>query len=209
MGREAPDAVLFASFFPSWLSMQAPYPPPPPAPQPYAPHPYAPPPPPPSGWPPAARWAVGCGSCCGVLVLLELVLIWGSLQIGMGMRPPEGLKARVTVPRAPVAGERFPLVLEVRNEGSSAFTVTNITARSGTLRQFQLSNPQPKPAKTTSVWGSTIWSFQQSVPPGGKWTLRLDARVAEPGEASGALEIQSGLAGMRPARFTVQVKPEK
>lgn len=175
---------------------------------PYTPHPYA-PPPPRSGWPPAARWAVGCGSCCVAGVLLQGLLIWGMLYLFMGMQPPEGLTARVATPPSVVAGRQFPLTLEIRNEGETPLNITNILASQETVRSFQLSNPRPAPASSTSSFGTTVWSYQRSLAPGQKWSVRFDATVSEPGAESGALQVQAGLSGPLRVPFTVSAASRK
>jgi hypothetical protein len=159
----------------------------------------------PATWPPAARWAVGCGTGCALLVALQGLVIWGALSVFFFARPPEGLAAQVTTPKGVAAGRKFPLTLTVRNEGADSMTVTNVAVRSDTLEWLTLENPQPPALNHTAMLGSAIWSYQQTVEPGKSWTLRFDATARRAGAHEGALEVQVGFVP-KAVRFSVEAR---
>jgi hypothetical protein len=161
-----------------------------------------------SSWPPAARWAAGCGIGCGVLVLLEAVVLWIFIAVGFNLRPTEGVQAKVTVPPSVTAGTKFPLTLTVRNRGSQPFTLTNVIVRPRATQGLKLENPQPPPtAPPTDAFGTAIvWPYDKSIRPGGTYTVRLDAAAAEAGTVKGSLELQIGWAPKQ-VPFTVKVRP--
>ena len=168
---------------------------------PYAPPPYQPSPTPRPGWPPAARAAVGCGSGCAVLVLLQVLALWGVLHVVFGLRPPEGMQVSVTRPARGVVGKTAPLELVLRNDGPGAFTVSSLTVRGPTLRQVRLENPEPPPVASSSAWGARIWTYRHTVEPGQTWKVRFEATPQEAGDIRGSIEVQSGFTPPRPARF--------
>jgi hypothetical protein len=166
-------------------------------------------PPPPSpvpprgaGWPPAAQVAVGCGSGCAVLVLLEALALWGILALRAST--PEGVDARIESPPVVKQGQKFPLKLLVTNTGKAAFELDGISLAAPTPKQLALAHPQPAPAATTSVWGSRTWQFRKSLAPGEKWAVRFDATPRRAGTLRGALMLQVGF-GSKMARFAVKV----
>jgi len=170
-----------------------------------------------AGWPPAAKWAVGCGSGCAGLVLLEMVAFWVFIAFYMHLRPPEGMAVRAQAPPRAVVGQKFPLTLVVENRGDRPFTVNSVTARKRLLSRLDLANPQADPRPTAGAgspfgsgeshaFGSAIWQYSQSLKPGEKWTLRFDATPRQPGALKGALEVQANLAP-KAARFSVEVQP--
>jgi hypothetical protein len=158
-------------------------------------------------WPPAARWAVGCGTGCAFLALLNTLALWGFVSFLFHIRPPEGMVVEARVPRTVTAGRKFPLVLTVRNEGTAAFTISTVTARPQLFKQMSLENPKPPPsAPPTRALGTTAWVYQKSLAPGEKWSVTFDATALQPGKVNGSLEVQAGLAP-KAARFSVEVKP--
>ena len=93
--------------------------------QPAPPSPAAPP------WPPAARWAVGCGSGCAAMVLLEALLMLAGVSLTFSQA--SGIAAKVQAPASVVEGETFPLRLVVKNEGTKPLGIANVALRSSTL----------------------------------------------------------------------------
>lgn len=159
-------------------------------------------------WPPAAKWAVGCGSGCALLVLFEAIAAWGLLAFIFNLRPPEGMVARVTAPPQVRVGKPFPLTLTVRNEGDSPFTLGSVTARPGLLEKLSLDDPQPTPRATTSALGSRVWSYQDVVHPRATFTVRFTAEAKAPGELRSALELQSNWFP-KSVPFTIKVEDSK
>src|SRR5579872_1072275 len=86
----------------------------------------------PGGWPPAARWAAGCGSCCGVSVLLQAAALLGILSLIFHARLPPGLVTAIRTPAVVTPGRKFPFVLVIHNAGNKAFIVSNITLKRAT-----------------------------------------------------------------------------
>ena len=147
--------------------------------------------PPRPAWPEPARLAVGCGSGCALLVLLEFGVIWLFVTFMLNAHPPEGLEATATAPRHSVVGKAFPLKLTIRNEGESAFTVRSISAQQELLRKFNLDQPAPAPlAGKTSLFGRDTWAFNRKVEPKETWTVTFQATPREEGKLTGNLDLQ-------------------
>jgi hypothetical protein len=166
------------------------------------------------GWPPAAQAAVGCGTGCAVLVLLEGVVAALVLSATLNMHPTEGLVARVEAPPKAIAGQKFAVTLVVRNEGERAFKISSITARHSRTQTVMLSNPRPAPSSVVStpsllgMPGTEIWSYDRSVEPGKELRVQFDAEAREKGAAKGALEVHAG--GLpKEAPFSVDVAAAK
>ena len=157
-------------------------------------------------WPPAAKVAVGIGSGCAVIVLLEFVAIWVGVEAMFGARAPEGFAVQATAPKRAAVGTKVPLTLTVRNQGEQAFTVRSLAARGSTLGSYRIENAQPaSQIAPVSLFGSTVWTYEQSVAPGKSWTVRFDATPLKAGTARGVLEVQVGK-GARSAAFTIDAQ---
>lgn len=155
-------------------------------------------------WPPAAKAAVGCGSGCAVLVLLQVVGLWGILN-AVFSAPPSGFAASVQAPPAVTAGKEFPLTLTVRNQGTEPLTVSSLLLKSTRL---ELTGPEPAPTESSDLFGSTTWVYSKTVEPGGKWSVRFKAKAKGAGEISESLVIQTGLTPNRaPIRMKVGAAP--
>ena len=149
--------------------------------------------PPPPGWPPAARWAAGCGIGCAGLVLVQAFFVWGVLALTFNV--PRGLVTEVKTPPSATVGQPFPLAVVVRNEGQGNLTVTNVGAAQALLKDLELRNPRPPAvAGPISVMGRTTWSYQQSVPPGQTWEVRFEAVPRRAGTIEGSLDLQVNFA---------------
>lgn len=154
-------------------------------------------------WPPAARWAAGCGTGCALLVLLEGLVIWAFTAAALGSR--QQLVGQVQAPRRVARGMPFPLKLTVRNPSKEPATLTSVVARAALTDRITLTAPQPAPAtEPITIWGATTWQYQRSLKPGDRFTVTFQAIPAETGTVSGALEVQSGFLPVT-VPFTVEV----
>lgn len=159
-------------------------------------------------WPEPARMALGCGSGCALLVLLEFAAIWLFVTFMMNARPPEGLVAKVAAPLKSTVGKSFPLKVTVRNQGSRAFTVRSISARTETLRRFKLDTAKPAPmAGKTSLFGTDTWAYNHTIRPNETWTVTFQATPQQAGELRGSVDIQVNSA-MSSAPFTTTAAEE-
>ncbi len=156
-------------------------------------------------WPLAAQTAVGCGSGCAVLALMQLFLVWGALAVTAHIRPPDGLEIDAVHPKVVKAGVKFPLTLEVRNRGGESFTVQNVIGRASLLEKLTLSNPRPTPKEEANLAGQASWSYVEKVPVGGTWKLQFDAKASEPGDISERMDVQVNLAP-NPVRIRLKVE---
>jgi hypothetical protein len=156
-----------------------------------------------ASWPPAARWAVGCGSGCVVLVLLQALVMWAAFAVLFTVQPPEGLAARIEAPASVTVGEPFPLAVVVENQGTEPFRVQNLAARAATLQLFSLESPEPPATTPMRLLGSATWTYNQSVQPGETWRVTFQATALSAGAHAGTIEVQANMAP-RPVSFTVE-----
>lgn len=168
------------------------------------------PPPPPAGWPPTARWAVGCGAGCTALILLQGLLAWLLLDIYFRSPPATALQATITPPAEVPVGASFPLTLTLRNGGSVPVRIDSISARARNLDGLTVQNPQPRPRNTETSAKEQVWSYGRSLAKGETWTLRLDARAVRPGRLNGALSLSANWEARRvPFRVTAHAPADR
>jgi len=161
----------------------------------------------PAGWPEAAKTAAAAGAGCTLIVLVEFVLICFLIQGIFSATVPEGFAACVNAPPRANQGQPAAMTLQVRNDGERPFTVRSITARSTTRRRFKLDQFRPAPkAPMTSLFGVDTWIYSQTVEPGKKWAVQLQATPQQAGKLRGTLEIQVDR-GVRQVPFVIEVAP--
>jgi hypothetical protein len=162
--------------------------------------------PPDTGMPRAAKVALGCGSGCVVLILLEGLAFWGMVTLYGSLRVPTGMVSKVQAPAAVAVGRPFPLTLTVRNDGDREFQVNTIVAQARTLGGVELSDPEPAPQSLNVMVGSRVWTYQHTVAPGQTWKVRFKAQVHSPGGHDGSIQLQVGFVPV-PVRFSVPTSP--
>jgi len=149
--------------------------------------------------------AVAGGAGCGLIVLMEFLLIWFVVQSMFSATLPEGLLVRVKAPLQAQQRKAVPLSFVIRNNGDQPFTVRGLTVRSSTRKSFLLDQPSPAPTvPKTSVFGTDTWVYNQTVAPGGNWSVQLQATPLQAGKLRGTVEVQVDR-GVRQARFTIVV----
>jgi hypothetical protein len=160
-----------------------------------------------SGMPRAAKVALGCGSGCVVLILLEGLAFWGMVTLYGSLRAPSGMVTKFQAPASVAVGRPFPLTLTVRNEGDREFQVNTIVAQARTLGGVELSDPEPAPQSTNVMVGSRVWAYQHTVAPGQSWEVRFKAQVHSPGAHAGSVQLQVGFVPI-PVRFSLPAASE-
>lgn len=151
--------------------------------------------------------AVAGGAGCGLIVLLEFLLIAVVVQGIFTATVPDGLRLSVKAPARAQQDRAVAISLQLRNEGEQPFTVRSVTVRSSTSRRFILDQFRPAPlAPKASFLGTDTWAYNQQVAPGKSWKLQLQATPRQSGKLRGTLEIQVDR-GVRQANFTVDVAP--
>lgn len=130
---------------------------------------------------------MGCGLGCAALVAVQFVVLWTVLQLALGARGPRAVEGAVKAIRPPVAGRPFQLEVTLRNEGEKPVEIREVTYRSDP--SLKLSNPEPAPAKAGKLFEADSWTYNRTLQPGEKWTLRFRAVAPKPGKVDTELEV--------------------
>lgn len=163
--------------------------------------------PPPSRWPPTSRRAAGCGLGCLAAVVLQGLLIWLGMYLPFSL--PEGVDIALRAPKQARVGQKFPLVLTVKNGSDKPVTVMHVLASERATSQLSLENPKPAPKTTPlSVGEGRIWSFEKTVKPGETWSVEYTASARGSGTIKGTIEVQVGFFP-KPIPFEIQAEMEK
>lgn len=156
-------------------------------------------------WPESARVALGCGSGCVLLVLLQGLLAWLLVSAYFHAPSAAALQISASTPDAVAPDTSFPLALQFRNGGTAPIRVDSVIARPRNLGGVVLGNPQPRPQSTIKAAGSTVWSYSKRLAPGEAWQVHLDARAPHAGEVRGAVVVQANWEE-RAVRFRVTAR---
>ncbi len=159
-------------------------------------------------WPPAARWAAGCGLGCVGLVVLQGLSLWGMAAFYFSLRRPEGLATRVEAPARVVVGRRFPLTLVVTNGGPRPLTLMSVTARRQTQAAVAPGSPDPRPESVADVMDTVVWTYQKRLEPGETFRVRFGGQAQRAGKLEASLDLQVDLAPV-PVRFKLEAVDEK
>ncbi len=137
---------------------------------------------------------MGCGAGCGLLVLLEAVVLWVIIAVAFGSAASPDLTLTADLPESVRVGQTFPLRIVVINHGTRAVTLQSLVARQNLLRLVRLSNPRPVPIRSSmDVVGARMWPYAATIPAGGRWIAEFTAEARRAGTLSGGLEAQAGI----------------
>ncbi len=144
--------------------------------------------------PPAARVAIGCGSGCVGLVVLQGLILLGGSSLLFSAKPLDGIKVTVDAPQQVTVGKPFPVHVVVKNSGASEVRVQNLLLRPDTALHFEFRKMKPgHESGPDDVMGSRVWRYNAAVPVRGSWKLDIDVVAKSAGSHEGRVDLQIGV----------------
>jgi len=145
-----------------------------------------------SAWPKEAQAAMGCGTGCLTLILLEALLLWGGVHLFLNLSST--VRVILDAPEHAQVGRAFPIRLTVKNGSAVPILIEEVRIPRQVLESMEFGKINPAPVTgPLTVGGKSVYTFKHEIKPGGAWILTMNAWVKREGAATGEIELTGAL----------------
>jgi len=144
------------------------------------------------------------------LIGLSIYIVEGGYAAELGLNflpsPARSLKMVITVPQAVRVGDQFRMVVNLRNNGKSFLTLSEIRLPADLLKNVRVVSVFPQPLKENSYSGSLGYAFSYGMNPGEVLDFVFTLQAAGPLNYSGKITVLAdSYQANAPVKFTAVV----